>query len=119
MNEASDSALDRLIQRPECYGLFKRYGSLQGGQRGLENLTKTYVYGLLGTTECPNDQAIAATYQGESKTYLCPAFFERYSPEEREFVLIHEAVHTAGLGPNHEGMTSQQFHDNVVKANCS
>lgn len=53
--------------------------------------------------QCRNGSAFAFTSQGRRIVYICARRFERAwseSPNQAEVVLIHEALHTLGLGEN-------------------
>jgi len=46
----------------------------------------------------PTSRVVALTIPGERVVRLCATAFQRLDPEEREAVLIHEMLHTLGLG---------------------
>jgi len=111
---AFDLALERLEEHPECRSLFVELDS-----DGTEMLSTTLYYPAALKLErdlcC---QAEGYTTVGGAPTWLCRRFSKL--PDQRAaMVLIHEALHHAGLGErplNPDGPSSHEINDMVTEA---
>ena len=113
---ALDLAGRRIREFPECGELFTELGT-----DGIETLRTTFYFPVLsykaGLTSCR--KAVAFTYVGEAPTYLCSGF-SRLSDERAAMVVVHEALHHAGLTEqplDPKGMTSRAINV-MVKKSC-
>lgn len=113
--EASfELAKQRLTEVPECRDLFADLGA-----NGLESLSSTLYYPASAAQEkkvC--GRAWGYTTVGSAPTYLCRKF-SRISERQGAKILIHEALHYAGLGeyPNDlKGLTSKAINELVENA---
>jgi hypothetical protein len=111
LTRALVAAADRL-SRPECEALLGEFRDGEG--RTLqENLTELGVDapGYLATVlfydgyrngRCAKRDVIALTTPGARVVFVCHGFYQRWlhEPDFAEAVLIHEALHTLGLGEN-------------------
>ena len=111
LTQALDAAADRLA-RPECDALLSEFRDAEG--RTLqENLTELGVDapGYLATVlfydgyrngHCAKRDVIALTTPGAHVVFVCNGFYKRWldEPDLAEAILIHEALHTLGLGEN-------------------
>ena len=87
-------AVSRIRTVSSCEALFERLGA-----DGVERLSHTVYLAPWGTPaaeQCGRDVA-AFTGQGDRRTVLCPEF-GLLPVSDAAVVLIHEALHTAGLG---------------------
>jgi len=92
LTAAFELAVQRLRNRPECQRLFDDLGA-----DGLEELAKSFYYGVA----LPREQTIcrrtsAFTQVGGRVTRLCSSF-SRLRQNQAAVVLIHEALHQAGM----------------------
>jgi hypothetical protein len=86
-------AVDRVRWTPECRALFEEL-AVSGNERLLSSL---YAPPREGHSDDPCDAgALAYTHVGSPITHLC-AGFAGLTPEEAAVVLIHEALHYAGM----------------------
>jgi hypothetical protein len=108
-------ALKRIKGLESCRGLFERLEA-----DGLEVLADTtYVYAEVGSFKSVCDEACAFTTVGGSMVGLC-AQFGRIPVDEAAQVLIHEALHNAGLTEQpHDpaGLTPAEI-DTMVEHAC-
>jgi hypothetical protein len=110
------NAVDRVRTNPGCADLFARLG--HDGQR---MLARTRYFGqrhTMSRNRCSLG-ASAYTWVGAGDTILCDSFGSLMTPQAM-LVLIHEALHFAGLPefPPYPGaMTSQEINA-VVKDRC-
>ena len=87
-------ALERVSDVPECRGLFTELGA-----DGIETLGKISFYPI-GRHEAKTNvctSAVAYTYVGGGPTWICRKFW-RLTDKQAAMVVIHEALHHAGLG---------------------
>jgi hypothetical protein len=114
LTTAFDLAVGLVEESPQCAGLFAELGA-----DGAETLaTSLYFPAPIAkkTSVCRRSEAY--TYVGEAPTFLCDRF-GRLSDEKAALVLIHEALHHAGLeeSPKVPGaMSSAAINDMVQKA---
>jgi hypothetical protein len=86
-------AVDRLARHPRCRALFERLG-----RDALATLAGGLYYPVSVAQErdlCPGKAAL--TNVGGRQVRICPEF-GRLAPREAAMILIHEALHLAGLG---------------------
>jgi len=114
LRAALDLAGRRIREVPECGELFTELGA-----DGIETLRTTFYFPVLsyeaGLTSCR--KAVAFSYVGEAPTYLCNGF-SRLSDERAAMVVVHEALHHAGLTEqplDPKGMTSRAINVMVRK----
>jgi hypothetical protein len=91
---AIQAALERVRDVPECRGLFTELGA-----DGIETLGRLSFYPIGRHEAKPNvcSSAVAYTYVGGGPTWICRKFW-RLSDKQAVMVVIHEALHHAGLG---------------------
>jgi len=115
---AFPSALERVCEVAACANLFSELGA-----DGLETLGVTvYVPATSGQDLqlCEDADAIAFTGIGRSKTRLC-AEFGRQPRQAVAMILIHEALHHAGMSErphDPDALTSGQI-NSLVRTNCN
>ena len=116
LRAALDLAGRRIREVPECGELFTELGA-----DGIEMLRTTFYFPVLsykdGMTSCR--KAAAFGYVGEAPTYLCSGF-SRLSDERAAMVVVHEALHHAGLTEkprDTNAMTSRAINV-MVKKSC-
>lgn len=109
-------AVARVHDDAECRSLFSRLG-----RDGVEMLRTTLYFQMPlsfdGISICK--QGDAATFVGSPSTFVC-RHFQRLGNERAAVVLIHEALHHAGLTEypqDPEAMTSAQI-TRMVEKNC-
>ena len=115
LKAAMELAAQRLQRESACRSMF-----LPLTEDPLEALYLTS-YHLAGvgaeTRACEAQGVVAYTTVGGHRTHLCPPLFERLNSRQAAVVLLHEALHRAGLTewpPDPEGMTSAQINSMVV-----
>jgi hypothetical protein len=100
------------LERPECGRIVSDFTDASGRnlQENLEALGQTpagylglivFVDGL-GQARCVGEQVLALTTPGSRVIHICPQFGgqQRRDPALAETVIIHEALHSLGLGEN-------------------
>jgi hypothetical protein len=118
---ASDAALvaraldgaARRLAKPDCANVLSEFHDRSGRslQQALEILEVTpaeflgrlVFYDGLGVGRCTNRRVLALTAAvGSPIVYVCPTFAPREArePELAETVIIHEMLHSLGLGEN-------------------
>jgi hypothetical protein len=119
-------AASRLRRSPMCRELLRDFRTASGDPLAAE-LGKlgqdpdVYLAGLVyidGSSHrrCRNGRVLAFTGPGWRVVYVCPAFLDlERRPAVAEAILIHEALHTLGLGENPP--TSRVIQDQV-NARC-
>lgn len=119
VNQAKAVATDRLNQVQKCRDLFKRYP-----RTGLEALRDMRLRGgehvrdSDGRIACDEPTVPAWTILGTPNTYICDKF-TRQGVAEAATTMIHEALHTQGLGenpPDPRAMTPAQINQMVREA---
>ena len=101
------------LESPECRRIFAEFADDAGVplQAGLDRLGVTaprYLSMIVfadgaGRTTCHRTDVLAVTAPGSRVVFVCGRVFresQARSPQGAEFVLIHEALHTLGLGEN-------------------
>lgn len=124
VNQAIDGAL-RTLAKPDCDRLFDDFSD--GGGRTLRealtirNLTGAELLGRVrfvdgdGMTPCSRYSGLAAfTAPGSHVVYVCTGFTTHLRDQQKAAIaiVIHELLHTAGLGenpPSSEAITAQVF----------
>jgi hypothetical protein len=110
-------ALRRVGELEECRGLFEAHGA-DGVRILLDSDYRAAQPGEAGGL-CEKG-ASAFTGMTTGRTALCTDSFLKLQPHVRAVVLLHEALHVAGLGqhPQHPGgMTPRQI-DGMVGRSC-
>ena len=101
------------LELPACRGLFAEFSDASGRtlQENLDALGETggsYLALILfadgsDRRSCKGDDAYAFTKPGSRVVYVCGRAFKdlaKRSPERAQAIVIHEALHTLGLGEN-------------------
>jgi hypothetical protein len=119
----------RRLASASCQGLFAEFADKDGrplaetldalGHTGASYLGLLSFYNGDGAARCQQRELsiVAFTNQGSRVVYVCPGFAgvqHRYS-DEAEATLIHEALHTLGLGEN---PPSSRYIQDRVRARC-
>jgi len=116
LREAFNLALERVRRVPTCRSLFEEFIT-SGNQR----LTATLYSPPAGarTSDSCKKGALAYTHVGSSITHLCTGF-GGLSLEQAAIVLIHEALHFAGMeeAPFYEGALTSKEINELVRDNC-
>jgi hypothetical protein len=117
VRDARAVALDRIEQREECRDLFVEHGVDGAG------LLRSAVYRRAVPEEAGGlceKGAAAFTGMGSGRTALCADSFLKLGRHYGAVVLIHEALHVAGLGqhPHHPGAETPQQIDRRVRRSC-
>ena len=130
VERAREGAVKRLAQ-PECQKLFDDFTDAQGRslRQNLEEWTPSpaeYV-GLVpfldGSAQpgCRNSKVALSTSPGVRRVFVCKAFadYQLHQPGVAESMVIHEILHTLGLGeaPQHGAPTSIEITQRV-EARC-
>ena len=95
LQRAMELAVKRLNERSACRELFSALGA-----SGLDILSATIYTAPISTAEdevCQQRNAAALTLVGGRRTILCSPAFSRLSRWQAAMILIHEALHHAGL----------------------
>jgi hypothetical protein len=116
LREAFQVALDRVREIPGCRSLFEEFA-----RSGNQRLTTT-MYSPPGekssNTACSRG-ALAYTHVGSSITHLCRGF-AGLSTDQAAIVLIHEALHYAGMkeAPFYRGARTSKKINELVRDRC-
>lgn len=129
MAAAVRSALDgaaRRLQRERCHGVFADFADAEGrslqqnlqalGETGGSYMEKMLFYDAKGEGRCRHPRVLAFTEPGSRVVLVCgPAFQSAWRAERRlvEAVVIHETLHSLGLGENPP--SSQEITAHVLK----
>jgi hypothetical protein len=99
----------RRLERPECQRVFTDFVDERGrplqerldalGMTGQEFLGFMGFYEGAGTGRCVSGGVVAFTQPGSLAIRVCPQM-ARQSPDRAEFVVLHEMLHSLGLGEN-------------------
>ncbi len=113
LEEAYGLAVDAVRRQPTCSALFGQLGVM-----GDETLART-LYRAGGEVGACLRSVPAFTCVGCPQTVLCPTF-TRLGPPAGATILIHEALHFAGLKerPTHPGAMSAPEITTMVEASC-
>lgn len=109
----------RLQGRAECRELFSSLGA--EGAQALRSSAFSVAASERESSICLQRSAAALTTVGGSETHLCEGRFGKLSVDEAAVILLHEALHQAGLSewpidPN--GLTSTQINQ-LVRRRCA
>jgi len=108
---AREGAAQRLAQ-PECARIFGDFANAAGqrlqekldayGLNGAEYLSLVYFSDGGDDGRCGDGNVLATTTPGSRRVAVCSRFTRAYreDPTWAEVVVIHEALHTLGLGEN-------------------
>ena len=101
------------LEQPACRGLLAEFSDASGRplQENLDALGETggsYLARILfadgsGRARCSGDEAYAFTTPGRRVVYVCGRAFKNLAsrdPVRAQAIVIHEALHTLGLGEN-------------------
>jgi hypothetical protein len=117
LRSAQEVAAERLAGHHDCRELFARRGA--DGARLLS--TTEYAVAEAGERDslCARG-AVAFTRLGTDRTTLCRDGFLRLDRQRGAVVLLHEALHVAGMGerPHHPRSLTPQEIDRMVKRSC-
>lgn len=109
VHAAIEGASRRLVA-PACSAVFSEYRDASGrtlqanldtlGQSGPGYLALIGFYDGLGVARCARGRTLAVTAPGSRTVWVCPQFAleQRRDPGLAEVTLIHEALHSLGLG---------------------
>jgi len=127
VTDALSGAFDRLAE-PRCQGVFRSFADrdghpLQDGLEALGHSGQSYLglvifYDGQRQPRCGVAHVLAATTTGSRAVFICPEQFRRmaaHDPLEAEALIIHETLHTLGLGENPP--TSREITSQVI-AQC-
>jgi hypothetical protein len=104
-------AVDRVCTVHQCHELFTQLGA-----DGIETLTTSLYYPANPRREAyVCEKGVAFTTLEATQIWLCRKF-SRLSDEYAATILIHEALHRAGLGKHHPGMSSGDVNIQVKRA---
>lgn len=116
LNEAKSTANNRLTNNADCAQMFTDLGA-----NGANVIANTTYRDGTNTAKCQsNVDAGAWTEVGGAVVYLCGSQFTNQSPDEAAVIVIHEALHDAGLNenpPDTTAMTSAQI-SAMVRQKC-
>jgi hypothetical protein len=92
---ALEKADQRLKTRPECRELFSSLGA--DGGVALASCAFSLAASAQELALCARREAAAFTHVHGSETYLCADRFSKLDVSEAAVILLHEALHQAGL----------------------
>jgi hypothetical protein len=117
VRDARAVALDRLGEHAECRSLFAGHGA-DGSRLLLEAAYRSAVPDEAGGL-CEKGAA-AFTGMRTGRTALCSDNFLKLGRHYGAVVLLHEALHVAGLGqaPHHAHAQTPQAIDRMVRRSC-
>src|SRR5262245_21108488 len=103
----------RRLAEPGCQTVFSDFTSLSGrslqevleerGETGQSHLRRLYFYEGDEARGCRAADVLAYTQPGSHVVYVCPRWFREAfatNPGKVEAVVIHESLHSLGLGEN-------------------
>lgn len=112
VRQTVDGARERLGE-PSCQGLLEEFKAqdgltlkahLEGSGKTLDgHLSELHFFDASDLSACRSSRVYAFTRPGLGAVYVCPARFtaaRHREPELAEAVVIHELLHTIGLGEN-------------------
>jgi hypothetical protein len=109
--EAGEAALGRLAE-PGCARIFSEFKGADGrtlqerletlGRDGAAQLQTVRFYDGSARDACQRGRVLAVTEPGSLAVHVCPRFVltQRQDPTHAPELLIHELLHTLGLGEN-------------------
>jgi hypothetical protein len=117
VRDARTVALDRLGEHAECRGLFEDHGA--DGLRLLHEAAYRSAVPDEAGGLCERGAA-AFTRMRSGRTALCGDNFLKLGRHYGAVVLLHEALHVAGLGqaPHHPHAQTPQEIDRMVRRSC-
>ncbi len=113
------------IERPACAAVLDEFGDASGRRLRIsletagvspgDYLGRIFFYDGLDRGHCRTPGVLAVTEPGSRVVRLCSRFFEQagHDPALAEATIIHEALHTLGLGENPP--SSQEITARVIK----
>jgi hypothetical protein len=126
LQEAGQAAASWLAE-PECARVFSDFTDASGrtlqerldslGRSGAAQLGAIYFYDGSARAACQRGSTLAVTEPGSVVVHVCPQFVvrQRQDPQQAPVVLIHELLHTLGLGENPPSSEAISRH---VRARC-
>jgi hypothetical protein len=110
-------AAGRIAGKPSCRQLFDERGA--DGVGLLDRIEYEVADGGELGGLCARG-AVAFTRMGTERTWICSDSFLKLPREQGAVVLLHEALHVAGLGehPHHPGAPTPVEIDRMVKRSC-
>jgi hypothetical protein len=126
LQQAGRAAAERLAD-PGCARIFSDFTDADGrtlqqrlDERGLSpaaQLQGVYFYDGAQRGGCRRQRALAFTEPGSHVVFVCPQFAwrQRQDPKLAPVILIHELLHTLGLGENPPSSEAISRH---VRARC-
>ncbi len=102
----------RRLESPECREIFSEFATASGlplqsvldasGWTGAEYLGLIGFYDGSGDRRCVHTRIAAFTAPGRRTVFVCPGFRSEWRRDQRyaEVVILHEALHSLGLGEN-------------------
>ena len=124
--ERAPGGARRRLERPACQRLFSEFAGHQGrplvealeakGRSGEEHLGALIFYDGTHERPCDRPATLAFTWPGSPIVFVCAEQFTkaaRRSPVLVEAALIHEGLHSLGLGenpPTSAAITSRVLH---------
>ena len=72
------------------------------GRSGAQQLQSVYFYDGAHRRGCQRQRTLAVTEPGSVVVHVCPQFVrsQRQDPDQAPIAIIHELLHTLGLGEN-------------------
>ena len=126
IQDAGRSAAERLSE-PGCARVFSDFKDADGrtlqerldalGRSGHAHLQAIYFYDGANRRGCQRGRTLAVTEPGSVVVHVCPSFVfsQRQDPDQAPVALIHELLHTLGLGENPPSSEAITRH---VRARC-
>jgi len=115
LTTAFEIAVERVKEVPQCEALFTKLGA-----DAFETLKTGLYFPATPARETRGcKRSYAQTFVGDAPTWICRRITS-YSDEQAAMVVIHEALHHAGLPEkphDKKAMTSAQIND-MVRSNC-
>ena len=111
LTEAGRAAAERLTE-PGCARVFSDFKDASGrtlqqqldalGTTGPGHLRAIYFYDGASRSGCQRGRTLAVTEPGSHVVHVCPQFVlsQRRDPKQAPVTIIHELLHTLGLGEN-------------------
>jgi len=126
LREAGRAAAKRLAD-PGCSRVFSDFRDRTGhtlqqrldelGRSGAAQLEAIYFYDGANRSGCQRGRTLAVTEPGSVVVHVCPQFVlrQRQDPDQAPVLLIHELLHSLGLGENPPSSEEITRH---VRARC-
>ena len=115
------------LAEPGCARIFSEFRDASGvtlqqrldalGRSGSAQLQAIYFYDGANRRGCQGNGTLAVTEPGSVVVHVCPQFVlrQRQDPDQAPIALIHELLHTLGLGENPPSSEAITRH---VRARC-